>query len=404
MPALPMAVAATPLLANARAPVVVFPAFHFTKLLIRVDAQRVDRSCPSSGTFEDWYTSPKQSQFSQVCKDELLTLRYDARAAVPMVRRFSEQKGVRVQLLDYGKPSSAPFYEPMYRALTASGLVRGRTIRVAGYDSRLSPDLGGFLPRTKKLIEDTYRAAGGRRVHLVGHSNGPLYAQYLLTHTSAAWKARYIHGFTPIAGNFPGQGVLYPVVFTGLNTVDFGFPATHANAVSSARMYLSAPSSYMSAATPAVFGRSEVVVRDDRTGRRYTPADYQRLFTDAGLPRALAIAQHYVGFVRFAPAGWWPQVDVYAERGSGIKTAVGLSLRGLRVGQLLTANTHVFERDGDVNQEDTTNLAIRVWQAMPCYRFRLTDNPGIDHFSLPANRQVLARLTTDITCPRSRCS
>src|SRR5262249_8210332 len=83
--------------------------------------------------------------------------------------------------------------------------------------------------------EDTYRDNGNRPVHLVGHSNGPLYAQYLLTHTSRAWRDRYIHGFTPIAGNFPGQGLLYSMLFTGLNVQDFGYPTTPAQAATSAR-------------------------------------------------------------------------------------------------------------------------------------------------------------------------
>src|SRR5205823_13618821 len=114
-----------------------------------------------------------------------------------------------------------------------------------------------------KLIEETYRDNGDRPVHLVGHSNGPMYAEYLLTHTSRAWKHKYIHGFTPIAGNFPGQGALYPIFFTGLNVQDFSFPTTLENARSSARMYLSAPSSYISAADPRVFRDRETVVQDE---------------------------------------------------------------------------------------------------------------------------------------------
>ena len=131
-----------------------------------------------------------------------------------------------MRILDYGKTESAPFYEPMYEALEASGYTRNKDIRVAGYDARLTPDMNGFVRRTKRLIQNTYRQNGHTPVQLVGHSNGPLYAQYLLTHTSAAWKHRYIHGFTPIAGNLPGQGFLYPLLFTGLNIEDFSFPAT----------------------------------------------------------------------------------------------------------------------------------------------------------------------------------
>jgi lysophospholipase-3 len=321
-----------------------------------------------------------------------------------MAKRFSNQRGVSVRILDYGKTESSPFYESLYAALEADGYVRDKDIRVAGYDSRLTPDMGGFLRRTKRLIENTYRRNGRRAVQLVGHSNGPLYAQYLLTHTSRAWRHRYIHGFTPIAGNLPGQGFVYPIVFTGLNTEDFSFPGNVANARSSARMYLTAPSTYMSAADPRIFDRRETVVRDASTGRSYTPAGYRRLFRDAHLRWVIPIANHYIGFVRFADPDHFPDVDVYAERGSGIQTIVGAVLPHLTVGQVLDPTTaQFFVRDGDVNQEDITNLAIRAWRAMPCFRFSLTDNPGVDHFSLPSDPDVIGRLLADLRRPRSHC-
>jgi lysophospholipase-3 len=386
-------------------PIVLFPAFHFTKLEVTVRNQTTDPSCPRSGTFEDWFLNDQPSTtFSQVCRDELLTLRYDDNPAKPMPERFSNQRGVSVEIIDYGKTESAPFYEPMYEALEAAGYTRDANIRVAGYDARLTPDQTGFLQRTKKLIEDTYRDNGDRPVHLVGHSNGPLYAQYLFTHTTQAWKDKYIHGFTPIAGNFPGQGALYPILFTGLNIEDFSFPATKENAVSSARMYLSSPSSYMSSADPRVFDSRETVVEDASTGRAYTPQDYGRLFEDAGLPWAKAIADYYVGFVKFADPADFPNVDVYAEKGSGIETVVGARLNDLSVGQLVDATTQFFTRDGDINQEDITNEAVLAWQAMPCFHFSLTDNPGVDHFSLPSDPNVLARLVADAARPRTLCS
>jgi lecithin-cholesterol acyltransferase len=388
-----------------RTPVVLFPAFHFTKLLVTVHDQDAAPGCPRSGSFQDWFLNDHPStRFSQVCEDKLLTLRYARRSHRPMAQRFSNQLGVSVRILDYGKTESAPFYEPLYQALEAAGYTRDKNIRVAGYDSRLTPDMDGFLRRTKRLIVRTFRANGHTPVHLVGHSNGPLYAQYLLTHTSRAWKHRYIHGFTPIAGNLPGQGALYPLLFTGLNIEDFTFPSTTANARSSARMYLSAPSSYMSAADPRIFGDRETVVRDASTGRSYTPKDHRRLFHDAGLGWASPIANHYIGFVRFADPRHFPQVDVYAEKGSGIATVVGAELPNLHVGQVLDpATAHLFTRDGDVNQEDITNGAVRAWRAMRCFRFHLSDNPGVDHFSLPSDPDVLARLVADLARRRSSC-
>ncbi len=385
-------------------PVVLFPAFHFTKLEVTVHNQTAAPGCPRSGSFQDWYQNPHPSNgFSQVCRDELLSLRYDANPRVPMPKRFSNQRGVTVSFIDYGQTSSAPYYSVLYHTLEKAGYTADKNIRVAGYDARLTPDMGTFLPRTKALIEATYRANGDQPVQLVGHSNGPLYAQYLLTHTTRAWRHKYIHGFTPIAGNFPGQGLVYSIMFTGFNTEGFTYPKTHVGAVASARMFLSSPASYMSSGDPAVFGRSEVVLVDKATGVKYTPADYRRLFTDAHLPIALQIANYYIGFVKFRDPADFPDVDVSAERGSGIPTAVGVVLPSLDVGQVVTSKTPVLTRDGDVNQEDTTNTAIRVWKSMKCFRFSLTDNPGVNHFALPADPNVLRQLIAAAAQPRSNC-
>jgi len=391
--------------ASARTPVVLFPGYTLNKLEVRVKDQVVAPACPRSGTFQDWLANDSPStEFSQVCRDKLMTLRLSRNRHRPMSRRFSFQRGVTMHVPQYGKTESAPIYEPLYQALEAAGWVRDKSIRVAGYNPRLTPDMDHFLARTKRLIVSTYRANGRSPVHLVGHSNGPIYAQYLLTHTSRAWKHRYIHGFTPLAGNFPGQGLLYAVLFTGLNSQDFGFPQTSENARSSARMLLSQPATYMSAADPRVFGRREVVVRDDSTGRSYTPRDYRRLLADAGLRRYIPVAKHYIGFVKFADRAHFPRVDVYAEKGSGIDTVVGAPLPNLKVGQVLDpAATAFITRPGDINQEDITNNAVRVWRKMRCFRFSLTDNPGVNHLELPGNKDVLARLVKHLERPRSHC-
>jgi lecithin-cholesterol acyltransferase len=403
---LPSAVDAQPQ-ATARAgltPIVVFPAFHFTKLRVSVHNQTVAPGCPRSGSFEDWFQNDHPSTtFSQVCEDKLLTLRFDADSVRPMPERFSDQSGVTVDILQYGTTQSAPFYETMYQRLEAAGYVRNRNIRVAGYDARLTPDMRDFLQRTKQLVEDTYRDNGNRPVHLVGHSNGPLYAQYLLTHTSREWREKFIHGFTPIAGNFPGQGGVYALFFSGLNITDFSFPSTRQNAESSARLYLSAPSTYMSSADPRIFDSQELVIKDDSTGRSYTPRDFPRLFKDAGLPQAEKIAEYYIGFVKFADSAHFPRVDVFAEKGSGIPTVVGAELPNLSVGQVIDASTPLFTRDGDINQEDLTNNAVLAWSSMRCFHFSLTDNPGVDHFSLPSTPALLDRLVAAAARPRTDC-
>lgn len=394
---------ATAQAAAGRTPVVLFPAYHLTKLRVTVHHQTAAPECPRSGGFEYWFQNDHPSTaFTQTCQDRLLTLRYDPNPAKPMPARFTEQRGVDVRVVDYGRTESAPFYETMYRTLESAGYTRDKDIRVAGYDARLTPDLGGFLPRAKRLVEDTYRDNGNRPVHLVGHSNGPLYAHYLLTHTSRAWRAKYVHGFTPVAGNFPGQGLLYSMLFTGLNIQDFTYPTTPENAATSARMYLTLPSTYMSASDPAVFGDRETVIENSTTGRAYTPRDYPALFADAHLPFARQIADYYVGFVRFTEPRSFPYVDVSAEKGSGIPTIVGARLATFTPGQILGPDQFIT-RDGDVNQEDLTNDAVLAWRAMPCYRFSLTDNPGVDHFALPSDPGLLHRLVADLGRRPSHC-
>ena len=127
------------------------------------------------------------------------------------------------------------------------------------------------------------------------------------------------------------------------------------------------------------------------------------MFRDAGLRDAERIADHYVGFVKFVDRAHFPRVDVYAEKGSGIDTVVGVRLANLSVGQVVDANTQFFTRDGDINQEDLTNDAVAVWSAMRCFHFSLTDSPGVNHFELPSNAALLNRLVTTLGLPRSDC-
>ena len=388
-------------IAQTRTPVVFFPGYICTKLVVTAQNQTVAPECPATGTFESWIFSDKSGDFNPACRDKLMTLVYNRQPFVPMAERFSEQPGVTVTVKDYGKIESSPFYEDLYAFLEAHGYTRNLNIRVAGYDWRLTPDMGGFLQRTIDLVEQTYAENGNTPVHLVAHSNGPLYAQYLLTHTSQVWKNKYIHGFTPIAGNWPGQGMLYYFFFIGFNINDVSYPEDTTSARISALMFQSHPATYMSASDPAVFKNEEVVIQAGSD--IYTPQHYRKLFRDAGLALAEELGPYYIGFVRFQQPPYFPNVDVYAEKGSGLDTLVGIGLPNLTVGQLVDDVTQIFSRSGDGNQEDITNDSVVAWEKMDCFRFELNDNPGIDHGSLPSDPDVLGRLLANLQRPKSVC-
>ena len=86
------------------------------------------------------------------------------------------------------------------------------------------------------------------------------------------------------------------------------------------------------------------------------------------------MAEHYLGFVRFADREHFPDVDVTAEKGSGLPTQVGVVLPDLTPGQVVDQATaqYFIQIRGDDNQEYITNDAVRVWRQMRCHRFRFT--------------------------------
>ena len=131
-------------------------------------------------------------------------------------------------------------------------------------------------------------------------------------------------------------------MFVGVNIPDLTFPATPENAVSSARMFLSHPSTFITASDPRIFGDQEIVIRDQSTGTDYTPQRLAaRCSPTPACPWANPIGDAYIGGVPFADPAHFPNVDVYAEKGSGIETLVGLGLTDLTIGQQVTRHDRV---------------------------------------------------------------
>ena len=167
-------------------------------------------------------------------------------------------------------------------------------------------------------------------------------------------------------------------------------------------MYQTWPAMHSMLADPAVFPKEVVVIRI-QGGKQYTAQDHQQLFQDAGMPLARELADAYIGFIQFATPEFYPNVDIYVEKGSGISTLAGVELKELKVATHASNVSKPLWRDGDGEIEDIANDSIRVWEKMPCYHFEFNDNPGVGHGLLPYNSDVLQRLLTHLRQPRSVC-
>ena len=127
-----------------------FRRFTSPSSMVTVENQVVAPGCPRSARSRTGTRADQpNATLNQVCQDKLETLGYTANSAETMPEAVSpNQPGVTVEIKNYGTTDSAPFYEQMYITLEAAGYMRDQDIRVAGYDARLTPDMGGFLERT----------------------------------------------------------------------------------------------------------------------------------------------------------------------------------------------------------------------------------------------------------------
>ena len=88
------------------------------------------------------------------------------------------------------------------------------TVRAAPYDFRYAPHSQvSYFTELQYLVENTWAINGRRKVVLLAHSMGGLYAAYFLSRQTGAWKDRYIEAIvtvnTPWAGLNRLQHFLY---------------------------------------------------------------------------------------------------------------------------------------------------------------------------------------------------
>jgi len=91
-------------------------------------------------------------------------------------------------------------------ALAENGYERGVSVRAAPYDFRYAPHSQVFyFVKLRQLVEETWATNGHRKVVLLTHSMGGLYAAYFLARQTPAWKDRYVEALITVNTPWAGQ-------------------------------------------------------------------------------------------------------------------------------------------------------------------------------------------------------
>ncbi|GAQ78646.1 lecithin-cholesterol acyltransferase [Klebsormidium nitens] len=384
-------------------PVIIFPGFSYSRLRITVNATFAAPDIPdcrasTPTTFDFFYGfDPATIPFSEECIFRMLEPIY-TNSSGALSNRFSPQPGVQVSLPYHGTtlclgalPNGTTEWDSLISQFKARGLRDGETLRVACYDWRASPNVDlipdqPLIPLVKSMIEDAYEKQNGTRVFLIGHSNGPVYAQHFLNQMDTAWKEKYVQGLIAYAGNWPGQGYFYSYFLAGL-TIQPEYmglnPAT-------ARSMATFPSTYSFAANPAIFTDENDIEIVRTSVRSYRVSDAKQLLIDAGY--GTKELEFYDLFNGAVTPNEWPGVNVHEFFGTNLKTEVGTVYSvpasiGLESSGSLT-------RLGDMNQEDIVNdSTLELWQkaaakAENC-RFSATELDRVNHFQYLSQRTVI---------------
>lgn len=186
-------------------PVLYFPGYGASQLFAQVDdAKYIPSACAN-------VSIPIGTAFlvedNTKCGMTLLTSLFDPQTAL-----FTSPEGIRIftgQVGDFTTISSNNY--DFVKILESWGYVVGVNLFGVPYDYRLMSDASltanGFISSVTNLIEHVVKLNQGRKVVVIGHSNGGPTMYTYLTSTSVrqTWKDTHIQAMVGLSGNYLGQ-------------------------------------------------------------------------------------------------------------------------------------------------------------------------------------------------------
>lgn len=243
----------------------------------------------------------------------------------PITKRINNNDGVSIEPRNFGDTESIEYLNPYVKRLSQyfrpavdyfvnRGYQRGKSIRGAPYDFRLSPqelERIGWFNQLKELIEDTFEINNQKKVHLYTHSlGGPITSLFLGKFCTQEWKDKYIASFFALAPSFDGSIHALGALKTGKYSI---IPMKMTKVLKNMGGLV-----WM---LPRRMKKNKIIVYSNL--RNYTQSEMQDLLMDMGYSDTFPLYEH-LSEQEYDPTKFAPGVKLHCLYGIGKKTATAL--------------------------------------------------------------------------------
>ncbi|KAH9528645.1 hypothetical protein DERF_002567 [Dermatophagoides farinae] len=336
--------------------------------------------------FSVWLNLELLVPFIIDCWVDNMKLIYDNRT-----RTTHDNDGVQIRVPGFGNTTTVEYVDPSRLPISGYfgrmvehfvvdfGYERGQNIRGAPYDFRKAPnELQDYLKSVKKLIEQTYRMNGERRVAIICHSMGCLVMLKFLNDQQQKWKDHYVQSFITLGGPWGGSVKSIKAFISGDN---FGVIVAPSLTIRDDERTF--PSLAYLLPNDNVFDTDRVLVETKQ--RKYSIKNYQQLFHDIdyNVGYNMWLDVRNITYDLTAPG-----VEVYCIHGIGHDTINKLIYDKNQFPDQQPDRIEYGDGDGTVNEESLS--ACKHWhhkQKQPVHYLPIHD---MDHMRLLSDQNIMA--------------
>nr|CAB3264917.1 group XV phospholipase A2-like [Phallusia mammillata] len=308
----------------------------------------------------------------------------------PATNTSSNVPGVQTRVPHFGTTLSMEYIDPSWTAyflgnsgaygkaladrLIKRGYKRDISVRGAPYDFRLAMSSNSeYFTRLRNLVEETYSTNGNKKVAIISHSLGGLYATWFLNHQSQAWKDQFVDTYISIATPWAGSSDVLLALISGYN-----FGISFVKPLTARRQQRCFETNFLLLPRANFPPPDNVILSTDERGYNCTDEDMRAVLTRAGVPNGAELFQ-YVRDANKVPGGPnglppHPGVDTFCVYGIGVQTEDILKYEGRNFPD---QQPQFINNDGDGTVAHRSLSACKLWNLAPggC----IVELPGVSH-------------------------